>query len=228
VDGLHCSHNLASNVVVVGTGLVSHKERISFKLKVDTSLEAQVRAHPKFAALVAAAAAGPKDLEVEVERPAQELDSEPRKDEPVGVLFAGTRRLPSRPPLGAPRALAPSKLENDLGVAWELQNEAYAARKEEEREAERQRVAAQRELVEAQSAAREASRKRNREAREASEPCLCTAAGAAELLRESQQQTRDALKLVQAQRLVTLHAQGKLTAWLKRPAPDAAASSETA
>ena len=77
---------------------------------------------------------------------------------------------------------------------------------EAERETEKQRVAAQRELLNARSAAKEASRKRNREGREACEPCLCTPSGAAELLRESQQQTRDALKL--------LESQGKITTWL--------------
>ena len=56
VDGVNCSHNLASDIVVVGSGLVGHDQRDCFKLKAGSTLEAQVRARPKFAALAAAAA----------------------------------------------------------------------------------------------------------------------------------------------------------------------------
>ena len=57
VDGVHCILNLASKVVVVGTGLVANAERDTFKLKASGTLADQVRARPKFA-LFAAAMAG--------------------------------------------------------------------------------------------------------------------------------------------------------------------------
>ena len=51
VDGVHCSYNLASRMVVVGTGLVGNKERDNFKLSGEYStaaLEEQVRKRPMF------------------------------------------------------------------------------------------------------------------------------------------------------------------------------------
>ena len=58
VDGVHCSHNFASGNVIVGTGLVGHDQRDCFRLKANGTLEEQVRARPKFAALASVAAGG--------------------------------------------------------------------------------------------------------------------------------------------------------------------------
>ena len=42
VDGVPYSHNLSSGLVVVGSGLVSNDRRDTFKIKADSTLEAQV------------------------------------------------------------------------------------------------------------------------------------------------------------------------------------------
>ena len=57
VDGVPYILNIASKVIVLGTGLVSNDERDTFKLKATSSLEEQARARPTFKALAAAAAA---------------------------------------------------------------------------------------------------------------------------------------------------------------------------
>ena len=57
VDGVPYSHNLASGIVVVGSGLVSNDKRDTFKLNVQGTLEAQLRSRPKFMELAAVAAA---------------------------------------------------------------------------------------------------------------------------------------------------------------------------
>ena len=57
VDGVHCSFNLATGNVTVGSGLVGHDQRDCFKLKAGSSLATQVRARTKFKQLTAAAAA---------------------------------------------------------------------------------------------------------------------------------------------------------------------------
>lgn len=67
VDGVPYILNIASRVVVVGTGLVSNDLRDTFKLKAGSSLEEQARARPKFKALVAAAAAAEGDAEGDAE-----------------------------------------------------------------------------------------------------------------------------------------------------------------
>ena len=54
VDGVHCSFNFASGLVIVGSGLASHDKRDSFKLKAGSTLEAQVRVRPRFKELAAA------------------------------------------------------------------------------------------------------------------------------------------------------------------------------
>ena len=74
VDGVHCILNIASRMVVVGTGLVANTERDTFKLKASArsgSLAEQVRARPKFARFVHAAAAATSSAETEPP-PAQE------------------------------------------------------------------------------------------------------------------------------------------------------------
>ena len=51
VDGVHCSYNLASWMVAVGTGLVGNRERDNFKLSGECStaaLEEQDRKRPMF------------------------------------------------------------------------------------------------------------------------------------------------------------------------------------
>ena len=222
VDGVHCSHNFASGNVIVGTGLVGHDQRDCFKLKADSTLEEQVRSRPKFTALAAAAASVAAGESVRAEAPRQEAPlpgaamlHEPAP--PASVLFGTTRQLPSQPPAGVSLALAPHLLESDLVMAWEIKTKAQM---QAERAAEEQRKAAQRERIESQrekERQREAARKRAREASEpAREPCLCTPAGAAELLRESQQQTRDALKLAADATDMTKKLQGQLTTWLQK------------
>ena len=67
VDGVHCSFNFASRLVIVGTGLVGHDQRDQFKLKSNSTLEAQVRARPKFMELAAAAATAAKTSELPFE-----------------------------------------------------------------------------------------------------------------------------------------------------------------
>ena len=219
VDGVHCSHNFASGNVIVGTGLVGHDQRDCFKLKAHSTLEEQVRARPKFAALAAAAAGGGATGESDEQVAKQDSllpgVAAPREQaQPAGVLFGGERKAPSRQQWAGPHALMPHKLESELGVAWEFLTER---REQAQRAAEEQRSAAQRELIEAKrekERQREISRKRAREASEpAREPCLCTPAGAAELLRESQQQTRDALQLAAGAIGTT---KGTLKGWLQR------------
>ena len=56
VDGVPYRHNLASGIIVVGSGLVSNDKRDTFKLKAEGTIEAQLRARPKFKELAAAAA----------------------------------------------------------------------------------------------------------------------------------------------------------------------------
>jgi len=75
VDGVHCSLNIASGIVIVGSGIVSNDKRDSFKLKADSPLEDQVRARPKFKELVAAAAAA-------LQPPAEMQPPEPPAPEP--------------------------------------------------------------------------------------------------------------------------------------------------
>ena len=61
VDGVPYILNLASRVVVLGTGLVSNDQRDTFKLSSKSTaptLEEQARLRPKFKALVAAAKGG--------------------------------------------------------------------------------------------------------------------------------------------------------------------------
>lgn len=225
VDGIRCSHNIASGVVIVGSGLVGHDERDCFKLKAGSTLEEQVRARPRFAKLAAAAAAAAAGDSNVLEAPNQESPlpgaaMQHEQAQPTTVLFGTTRRAPSQPgvaPAGVSLAFAPHLLESDLGVAWEIKSKEQM---EAQRTAEEQRKAAQLERIEAQrekERQREISRKRAREASEpAREPCLCTPAGAAELLRESQQQTRDALKLAADAVDTTKQFRGKITAWLQK------------
>ena len=223
VDGVHCSHNLASGLVIVGTGLVGHDQRDSFRLKAHSTLEEQVRARPKFAAL-AAAAAGGAATGVNDERRLPNQDSPlPGEAAPqeqaqrAKVLFGGERKAPSQLQWAGPHALMPHKLESDLGVAWEFMTER---REQAQRAAEEWRSAAQRELTEAtreKERQREISRKRARGASEpACEPCLCTPAGAAELLRQSHQQTHDAHQLAAEAIDTTKRLTGTLTTWLQR------------
>ena len=57
VDGVHYTLNLASNLVVVGTGVVSNHERDMFRWKTQPdspSLAEQIRARPKWASILAA------------------------------------------------------------------------------------------------------------------------------------------------------------------------------
>ena len=59
VDGVHYSLNLSSNMVCVGTGVVSNKDRDTFRQKTSAdclSLEEQIRARPKWPSIRAAAA----------------------------------------------------------------------------------------------------------------------------------------------------------------------------
>jgi hypothetical protein len=69
VDGVPYSHNLASGLVVVGSGLVPNDRRDTFKVKAGNTLELQVRARPKFkelaAAATAAAGAAPPTVETQ-------------------------------------------------------------------------------------------------------------------------------------------------------------------
>jgi len=56
VDGVECRLNLGTRMVVVGSGLVSNEERITFRLKSGELLDEAVRRCPKFARLAALAA----------------------------------------------------------------------------------------------------------------------------------------------------------------------------
>lgn len=105
VDGVHCTYNIASRVVVVGTGLVTNAERDTFKLKVDASLADAVRARPKFA-LFAAAAASAVDAAAPTD--AQPLELEPKRRRLLGSeeLLELEGAGPSRePPLALAREL---------------------------------------------------------------------------------------------------------------------------
>ena len=93
------------------------------------------------------------------------------------------------------------RLESDLGKAWEPGQPASCA------EAELAQISKKNGEINLQrSEARQATLKRYREEHEAAavkEPCLCTKAGAAALLRESLQLTREALAVVENRRLAT-------------------------
>ena len=133
VDGINCSYNLASGIVVVGSGLVGHDRRDCFRLKAGRTLEAQVRARPRFAAL-AAAAAGEQpattvadDSEISAAAaPPPRRRATPAITQTTSVLFGNTRTLPSRQPVGAHNSFAPSLLENDLGRALGDQDKGAA------------------------------------------------------------------------------------------------------
>ena len=226
VGGVHCSHNVASGIVIVGSGLVGHDRRDCFKLKAvaGSTLEEQVLARPKFAALAAVASAAASSEKDGSEAPRHEEFPMPdaaatthEQEQPTAVLFGGSRQLPSQRESFALHALIPHRLESDLGVAWEF---TTAEKRLAEHDSEEQRKAAQRERIEAQrekERLREAGRKRTREATEpACEPCLCTRAGAVELLHESQKQTRDVLEIARAAVDASRKAQSKLDEWVQR------------
>jgi hypothetical protein len=222
VDGVHCSHNLASGIVIVGTGLVSHDKRDCFKLKAGGTLEEQVRARPKFAALAAAAVGGDsagesqQALRQHESPPSQAAAPQEQAQPAAGILFGGSRQPPSQRQYG-PHALMPAKLESDLGVAWDFTTEereqAKLAAEEQRKEEQRQRIEARREKERQREAVRKRARKESEPVRE---PCLCTRAGAIQLLNESQQQTRDGLKLAAAANEATQKIRGTLTAWLQK------------
>ena len=60
VDFVHYKHDFASNLVIVGTNIVSNSDRDTFRLKTKAGsppIEEQIRARPKWAGIAAAAAA---------------------------------------------------------------------------------------------------------------------------------------------------------------------------
>ena len=211
-------------IVKVGSSAAA---RFTFKPKPDQGFDKQLLSElvrqkalgrefelPSAAREYAAATGQPRPAEKSTaeQPPAEQSPAEPLDS---SVLLGGSRQAE---PLPDSIALKLRRLESDLGSVWEIGRSFPQAEAEREKLSREAHQEYQRKL----DAARE-SRKRNREAREAeSEPCLCTPGGAAVLLRESQEQTRQALKLVEQQ-------QAKLTAWLRQgPAKAAAAAAATA
>ena len=84
VDGVHYHHNRRTNLLVVGTGLMSNNERDVFRPRADAPLEQQMRARPKWkamaeAAMAAEAAAACDSGDVQQQQPsASELADEPQ------------------------------------------------------------------------------------------------------------------------------------------------------
>jgi len=148
VDGINCSYNLASGIVVVGSGLVGHDRRDCFRLKAGSTLEAQVRARPRFAALAAAAAGEQPATTVADDSEISAAAAPPlpphQPSQTTSILFGNTRTLPSRQPVGAHSSFAPSLLESDLGRAWEIKTkEQQEAELEARRQREHERIEAQ-------------------------------------------------------------------------------------
>jgi len=233
VDGVTYSHNVASGIIVVGSGLVSNDRRDTFKLKAGQTLEAQLRARPKFQDLVAAATAKASQPSAEypqadqqsagLEPPLAEKQAAPSQVPPANVTLPA--QIPAEPqrlaklvqhngsvllggsrrpsPLPESAALPLRRLESSLGSAWERGHSFPQS------EAERERAyqAAQAEYKVKQRAASEARKattaKRNRE----ETPCACEV----EALRETvhvQRQVIDTMEKVN----------GPLMRWLKRAA----------
>ena len=112
VDGVHCSLNFATGNVIVGTGLVGHDARDQFKLKNGSTLEAQVRARPKFKELLAVAAAKaaiaaqqepespseqPPASEPQVQKPPDSEPKQPSDSEPKQLSRVTCWRHSDRP-----------------------------------------------------------------------------------------------------------------------------------
>ena len=221
VDNVPYRHDLVSGIVVVGSGLVSNNKRDTFKLKSGSTLEAQLRARPKFKDLAAAAvaAAGAEEASGEAVgeaagKPAGEAASQaPTRPATVAaapvaeaakqataqaaaaessVLLGGIRRQPAPVHRGGHRTFAPTLLESDLGVAWEP-----GCGRNAEAEREKASRAAQdeydRKLGAAIAARKAAKRDREELSRCREGPCLCRPEGALDVLREERREWQTAL-----------------------------------
>lgn len=83
IDGVPYSHNIATGIVVVGSGLVSNNKRDTFKLKAEGTLEAQLRSRPKFMELAAAVTVDHSGgIEAEAE-PATDTAMQPQAQQPT-------------------------------------------------------------------------------------------------------------------------------------------------
>lgn len=194
--GIVC-HVYDGGVVKVGT----NADRWTLRLKANEELVPRLRA-----ALVKRGLGSAEELPEDVDaaaaipmQPPPHSAAEPSQlaaDEP-SILFGQLRRTPAAVPSVSAQdreALrSVRRLESDLGKAWDIGQPAHRAEDEL-----RQISKVNGQIYMNKIAAMNATTKRKREEREAQrEPCLCTRDGAAALLRESQQQTREALSLVQ-------------------------------
>ena len=204
-------------LVKVGT----NTERFILRLKPGEDLEQRLRAQ-----LIKrgwSAEDLPEDATVPLQQASPESEQQqPDPEQPAAestVLFGSTR-------CGLKRQMRPGErneevrgLATDLGKAWEFGKPAHMA------EHELAKVSrAHCELLAARNAARQDKIKRGREESKAQaaggkEPCLCTRDGTEALLRESQQQTREALALASQNGRIatglTSMLQSNVHAWLK-------------
>ena len=188
-----------NGTVMVGTQAA---ERFSVRLLVTDAVATRLEAELKKRGLWSAGKL-PEDQEAAGEQPE---DSELQADSATKptALFGSSRCtfFGSEPDARPGERNEQVRLANDLGKAWELGQPVHRA---EDEMHEISRANDKRYLE--KCAAKEATKKRCREERETlaanAEPCLCTPDGAAALLRESQQQTREALALGEKRRVLT-------------------------
>ena len=197
MDGVHCSFNLATGNVTVGSGLVGHDQRDCFKLKAGSSLAMQVRARTKFkqltAAAAAAAAASQDDAAVPHVEASQRL-SEPQAQppsEPSSELHPLSEQQPPsevpppsevQPPTDPQLPSGPQPLsrgqppsEPKPPCKRQLHRVGPGAAEELRRTETKLRA-----IEQQQNDAKNATRERNRAAREADrEPCLSHTGGRA-------------------------------------------------
>jgi len=111
VDGVPYSHNLASGIIVVGSGLVSNDKCDTFKLNAQGKLEAQLRSRPKFMELAAVAAAvcgASTSMEAMTAMPATEVaQQQPVAQQPVALQPVAQQPMAQLPAAQQPMAQQP-------------------------------------------------------------------------------------------------------------------------
>jgi hypothetical protein len=192
--GLVCSH-YENGVVKVGT----NAQRISLRIKADEPLLPKLRAALIKGGLrtkeelpedYAAAAAMPAQPLQQPQPQPQPQPQEPQLAELTVLLGASRCKLP---PVRQGDRSETVRLSSDLGKAWEIDQPSRA-------EAELKQISSTNDkLLHERRAAKQESVKRSRDEEEAlaarKDPCLCTREGAATLLKEAHQLTRDTAEL---------------------------------
>lgn len=100
------SIDLKTKLVTVGTGVVSNSERDTFRQKASPLLEDQIKARPKWLAILTAAKAAPDDVDMDEQQPTLPPPPTPQSRELDSLLKAMPPPPPRAPPAPPPTSSA--------------------------------------------------------------------------------------------------------------------------